>query len=307
MSVIGNWRSLGRVALAAALTLSVGAALWFVAPVQAVNVTPQDWESGARYGYAEEPDPEPLLPTETELVTGYTGVTVFDAVAESEDGDIVLEIPRGTSAIVNNQLVDRVSIEPVAEVSAEAAAAVVVLPEADEGEGVVIGLPVDLGPDGAVFEPPITLRFAYDAALIPEGADEDDLRVAWWDADAGEWVVLEGATVDPVSGMISVPVSHFTEFIVITVVPPADDTAAAEAAAAEAAAAEAAAAEAAAAEAAAAEAAAAEAAAAKATAKEEGLGDSVIGLIIGGAIGLQLVLGYFFWWRKRELYYGDVD
>ncbi len=291
-------------ALAAALTLSVGAALWFVAPVQAVDVTPQDWEGGARYGYAEETDPP--LPTETELVTSYTGVTVFDTVAESEDGDIVLEIPRGTLAIVNNQLVDRVSIEPVAEVSAEAAAAVVVLPEADEGEGVVIGLPVDLGPDGAVFEPPITLRFAYDLAELPEGATEEDLRVAWWDADAGEWVVLEGATVDPVSGMISVPVSHFTEFMVVAVVeptpveePPVEEPPVEEPPVEEPPVEEPPVEEPPVEEPPVEEPPVEEPPMIEEPPEPGGLGDSVIGLIIGGAIGLQLVLGYFFWWKKR--------
>ncbi len=33
----------------------------------------------------------------------------------------------------------------------------------------VIGLVYDFGPNGATFDPPITLTITYDPALIPEG------------------------------------------------------------------------------------------------------------------------------------------
>ncbi len=156
-----------------------------------------------------------LLPTETPLSATAEGVTTTDRTAESQDGSVALSIPAGTSVTVDGLSVTRISIVPVAEVSAVAALAAIVTPAAAAVEAVVIGSPVDLGPDGVLFDPPITLTFTYDGSLLYEGVDESNLSVAWWDADTGTWVVLEGATVDPVARTVSVPASHFTEFIVI--------------------------------------------------------------------------------------------
>jgi hypothetical protein len=83
----------------------------------------------------------------------------------------------------------------------------------------VIGLTYDLGPDGATFDPAITITVAYDPDDIPEGVNEEDLVLAYWDGD--DWVVLEGSTVDPVTNTITAPVSHFTAFTVIAYSAPA--------------------------------------------------------------------------------------
>jgi hypothetical protein len=88
-------------------------------------------------------------------------------------------------------------------------------PPAPPADTDVIGLTYDLGPDGATFNPPITITFTYDEADIPEGVDEEDLVIAFWDEDADEWVVLENVTVDPVTNTISASVSHFTAFTVL--------------------------------------------------------------------------------------------
>ena len=83
-----------------------------------------------------------------------------------------------------------------------------------------IGLAYDLGPDGATFDPPAELTFTYDPDDIPADVDEEDLVVALWDEEAGEWVDLE-CTVDPETNTITAKVSHFTAFSVIAYTHPA--------------------------------------------------------------------------------------
>ena len=90
-------------------------------------------------------------------------------------------------------------------------------PPASPEDASVIGLVYDFGPDDATFDPPVTLTISYDPAEMPEGFSEENLAIAYWDADAGEWVVLEDCSVDPATHTISAPVSHFTPFTVLAV------------------------------------------------------------------------------------------
>ncbi|GAI77910.1 unnamed protein product, partial [marine sediment metagenome] len=85
-------------------------------------------------------------------------------------------------------------------------------PPPEEAE--IVGLAYDFGPDGATFDPPITLEYTYDPADFPEGVAEEDLVIAMWDEELGEWVELP-CTVDPVTHTITASVSHFTTFAVI--------------------------------------------------------------------------------------------
>jgi hypothetical protein len=79
----------------------------------------------------------------------------------------------------------------------------------------VIGLIYDFQPSGCTFEPPISLKYSYDPADIPEGIAEEDLVIAYYDQKAGEWVILEGCAVDPATNTITAPLSHFTAFTIL--------------------------------------------------------------------------------------------
>jgi len=107
--------------------------------------------------------------------------------------------------------------EPLSEISITEMEEPPVPPE----DSSIIGLTYDLGPDGATFDPAITLTFTYDPADIPEGVDEGDLAIAMWDEESGEWIELTGCTVDPVTHTIIAPVSHFTAFTVLSAGPAA--------------------------------------------------------------------------------------
>jgi len=164
---------------------------------------------------AEEPPSRPAGVTAISGIVDEEGVFTEPLTTESEDGKVGLTIDEGTAAKTNQDLpLSEISIIEMAE------------PPAPPADTNVLGLTYDLGPDGATFDPPITITFTYDEADIPEGVDEGDLVIAFWDDDADEWVVLEGVTVDPVTNTISASVSHFTAFTVLafTPLPPAPPT-----------------------------------------------------------------------------------
>jgi len=133
---------------------------------------------------------------------------VFTESTSIEIGRVDLTIPEDTTGLTEEG-------EPLSEINVTEMAE----PPAPPEDTNIIGLTYDLGPDRATFQPPITITFTYDEADIPEGVDEEDLVIAIYDEDAGEWVVLEDVTVDPVTNTISASVSHFTAFTILAFIP----------------------------------------------------------------------------------------
>jgi len=145
----------------------------------------------------------------SDVVTG-EGVFTEEVTAESESGEAKLTIGEGTVGLTEEG-------QPLSEIwliemDKE--------PAAPPADAKIVGLTCDLGPNGATFDPPITLTSTYDPNEIPRRASERDLVIAVWDKDAGEWVTLEGCTVDTVNNTISAPVSHFSRYSVIAPIPP---------------------------------------------------------------------------------------
>lgn len=79
----------------------------------------------------------------------------------------------------------------------------------------------DLSPEGATFDPPITLTFEYDPSAIPPGMSEDNLFVATWDETAGQWVFFD-SVIDTENQTISTVISHFSIYTVMARTRPAD-------------------------------------------------------------------------------------
>jgi len=138
------------------------------------------------------------------------GVFTEGVIAESEDGKVNL--------VINEDAVGKTKDdEPLSEISIAAMGE----PPATPTDSSAIGLTYDLGPDEATFDPPITLILTYDPDEIPKGVSEENLVIAMWDEDAGEWITLEGCSVDPVTHTIMAPVSHFTAFTILAFTSPA--------------------------------------------------------------------------------------
>jgi len=138
-----------------------------------------------------------------------SGEFTADVSIESGDGNVELDIPEGTIGL-SEQGRRLVSIE-VQEMED---------PPDPPAESEVIGLVYDFGPDGATFDPAITLTFHYDPDELPEGASEGNLTLAVWDDDSGTWLTLE-TTVDPETNTLTAKISHFTPFTIISSTRPA--------------------------------------------------------------------------------------
>jgi len=149
----------------------------------------------------------PAGTTDVRGEVSWEGVFEEPVTAFSDDELCTLTIPEDTVGLTED-------LEPLDEIT--------ILREddpPDPPEDADIVLAYDLGPDGANFDPPITLTFSYDPADIPEG--KDVLVVAYYDEIAETWVYLEGE-VDTVSKTITVSISHFTTFAIIArAAPPA--------------------------------------------------------------------------------------
>jgi len=145
-------------------------------------------------------------PTEVRVINAMDITAHFAADSNefiSEDKVISITIPDGVTALdgEGNPLTD---VEFVAIESA---------PDPSE-DASIIGLPYQLEPDGATFDPPVTLTWNYDPADIPDGVAEEELLIAYYDEGAGEWQELE-SSVNPETNTITAPVGHFTTFTVI--------------------------------------------------------------------------------------------
>jgi hypothetical protein len=101
---------------------------------------------------------------------GYTdehGIFTGDFIFQSDDGMCQLDIDKGTVGLTEDG-------EPLSEITITEMEE----PPVPPTDCTIVGLAYHLGPDGATFDPPITLTLAYDEPLIADGATEDDLAIA---------------------------------------------------------------------------------------------------------------------------------
>ncbi len=138
------------------------------------------------------------------------GTFTEDLIFESDDGICQVTIGEGITGLTEDG-------EPLNELTIEEMGN----PPTPPQDSAVIGLTYELGPEGASFDPAITLTFTYDPTLIPEGVSAENLLLATWDENANEWVVLEGSTVDVANHTISASVTHFSLFTTLAYTHPA--------------------------------------------------------------------------------------
>lgn len=120
----------------------------------------------------------------------------------SNDGRIELFVPDGTLSLDKQG-------NPITDLELSIDTNPPTLPN-----GNIIGQAYDLEPNGATFDPPITLTWSYQFSYVPEGIDEMDLYVGYYSDDTGEWIALE-SDVDPLEDIITVSVTHLTTFAVL--------------------------------------------------------------------------------------------
>jgi parallel beta-helix repeat protein len=77
---------------------------------------------------------------------------------------------------------------------------------------VLVGHAYDCLPDEAHFSPDVNMTFAYDEANIPDGVNEQDLVIAYW--DGSKWINLP-TSIDTTANTATSDSGHFTPFALL--------------------------------------------------------------------------------------------
>jgi len=138
------------------------------------------------------------------LAVDSDGKVVTNAEITSPDGTVTIDVPKGTVIKDSNGSVIS-QIITVTELEDAPA------PPKDKN---IIGLAYDFEPDGYTFDPYLVITFYYDEDDLPEGVIEDELQLAYYDENTGEWVTIT-CTVDTENNCIKGYIEHFTTFAVL--------------------------------------------------------------------------------------------
>jgi len=170
---------------------------------------------GYGYGYDEGEPPPPTTGGGVGGVTTSGGEFTKETIFKSDDENLTLTIPKGTIGQTK-------AGDPLPEVRITKA----LTPPAPPQDKGFIGLSYDLEPDGATFEPSITITFTYNPNWIPAGLGPESLTIGYYDTDTKQWVMLDAKdiTIDPKTNTISASISHFTYYSVMAHTAPAEFT-----------------------------------------------------------------------------------
>ncbi len=131
-----------------------------------VTIAAQVGGGGGGGGGAPAPAAEPgvieftVFGTTTSLTISDTGEILETFTATSATGNVTITIPAGTIALDKDG-------NPLSSLTLDVDTSP---PDPPAGDN-IIGLVYDFGPEGATFEPPITVTFAYDPDEVPERSD----------------------------------------------------------------------------------------------------------------------------------------
>jgi len=133
----------------------------------------------------------------------YDGQVQEDREAVSSDGMLTIRIAKDVVALTGEgKRLKEIEVWPVEQPPS--------LPE----DKCIIGTAYDFAPDGATFDEPIEVEMHYDPSQIPDDVDEEDLIIAYYDEEAGEWVECE-CTCDPANQCVTACICHLSSFAVI--------------------------------------------------------------------------------------------
>ena len=133
------------------------------------------------------------------LSTTTTGEVTAATTVRTADGTGALQIPAGTTA-------RDAAARPLGEVTVARTADVPAAPP-----GTTVGIALDCGPAGAVFDPPVTLTYTLSTEEWAKIGDPATLSVMWYNPASKAWQEVP-ATVDPATRTVTAQVSHFSIF-----------------------------------------------------------------------------------------------
>jgi LPXTG-motif cell wall-anchored protein len=128
------------------------------------------------------------------------------ATLETADGRLSLDIKFSTVMLGANGM-------PLTSLTAQPAPSMPAPPA-----GYTVSAAYSLGPDGATFNPAITLTMNYDPAALPAGADQAGLVISYW--NGATWENMP-TTVDTENHTASAPLSHCSTYALLSPAPAA--------------------------------------------------------------------------------------
>jgi hypothetical protein len=135
--------------------------------------------------------------------TNENGVVTLAQNLTFNTGEANIEIPGGTKPLTFDR-------KPLGTVQLLTIANPPTLPDNCR----LIGLAYDFKPNGATFDPFITITLKYDPNSLPEGVSEQNMCIAYTSTSSGFWYRLQ-SVVDPVNHSISAQATHFTVFAIL--------------------------------------------------------------------------------------------
>jgi hypothetical protein len=172
-------------------------AFWHSGEVTSVNLTVVTSSSGGGGG-STSPQVNPSgFSVNTPLKVNSSGVLQAAAKLLTADGKLTLDISKGTKLLSSsNSPLTSLKVMPLSSP-----------PQAPDDTAIVLAY--TFSPDGAKFDPALTLKIAYDPVKLPSGVAERDLYIAWF--DGAQWQKLE-TTVDQLTKIVTAKMAHFSSY-----------------------------------------------------------------------------------------------
>ncbi len=146
-----------------------------------------------------------LSGAETKYVINHQGELQETVERISENGMLTLTIPEGTIAL-DKEREPLKRLEIIIEESPPP-------PPPPKGAN-IIGLVYNFDPSGATFTPSMTITLYHAGSMIPEGVAEEELILAYYNEELGEWVNLT-SYVDTQANSVTTEISHLTSFAIL--------------------------------------------------------------------------------------------
>jgi hypothetical protein len=142
----------------------------------------------------------------TSVYIDESGVLMETVTATSPDGSVTLTLAEATQVLSPDG-------DPLVELTVE-----IVLDPPGAAEGYHVIAAFDFGPDGTTFSPSMEIGIRYNPDALPEGVDESNLVIAYYDEAAREWVFVTGE-VNTDANTITFSAGHFTTFAILAAAP----------------------------------------------------------------------------------------
>jgi rhodanese-related sulfurtransferase len=146
------------------------------------------------------------------ILTDNQGRLLKNAQLTSSDGSISLAIDKGTT------LLDQGG-KPLQFIKVEIATAI---PPVPPEKAAIVGVSVEIQPQGAIANPSLKLTLNYDPSALPQGTSENNVRIVNY--GGGTLEVMSYKQVDTEAHRITTTITHFGKYAVFAPTKPVEIT-----------------------------------------------------------------------------------